>query len=134
MTASATTLHDIHANSLLASTFNNPKEVLANPFLDPLQKRCVLAAWASDAFAVESKPWLRQLPGSADAVPIGDILAALKILDHQDDARNGDGPKDGPKGGAKRARKPQPFIKTRAFGRLAKSAFKSAGRRIEWHP
>lgn len=77
-------LNDIHANSLLASTFRHPKEVLANPFLEVVQKRCILATWASDVFAVEGKPWLRQLPGSGIQVRIGDIIAALKMLDDGD--------------------------------------------------
>jgi|EndMetStandDraft_6_1072998.scaffolds.fasta_scaffold56087_3 hypothetical protein len=84
MTISAMSMNEIHANSLLASTFTHPRQVLANPFLDALQKRCVLAAWASDAFAVEGKPWLRQIPGSNETVRIGDILAALRSLDGDD--------------------------------------------------
>lgn len=84
MSISAMSMNEIHANSLLASTFTHPREVLANPFLDVLQKRCVLATWASDAFAVGGKPWLRQLPGSNAQVRIGDIIAALKMLDDDD--------------------------------------------------
>lgn len=84
MSVSAMSLNEIHANSLLASTFSHPREVLANPFLDTLPKRCVLATWASGAFAVEGKPWLRQLPGSAKQVRIGDIIAAPKMLDEDD--------------------------------------------------
>jgi hypothetical protein len=75
---------DIHAHSLLAATFSNPREVLANPVLSGAEKRCVLAAWASDAFAVEGSPWLRQLPRAADPVPLRDILAALRSLDDDD--------------------------------------------------
>ena len=84
MTNSAMSIDQIHANSLLASTFNHPKEVLASPFLDTVQKRCVLAAWASDAFAVEGKPWMRQIPGSNREVRVGDILSALRMLDGDD--------------------------------------------------
>jgi hypothetical protein len=109
MTFSAMSQYDdIHANSLLASTFSHPREVLANPLLDVLQKRCILATWASDAFAVEGKPWLRQIPGSDRQVRIGDILAALRTLD-------GD---DGPppmRGGAVPIR----FSRTRAVGQTA---------------
>lgn len=79
------TLFDIHANSLLAATYSDPSEVLANPILSNLEKRCVLAAWASDAFAVENSPWLRQLPGSSTAIPVGRILSALRKLDEEDD-------------------------------------------------
>ncbi|MGD9837486.1 MAG: hypothetical protein AB7F72_07850 [Afipia sp.] len=76
---------DIHANSLLAATFSHPDEVLSSPLLTAADKRCVLAAWASDAFSVEDNPWLRQLPGAPDAVPLKDILGALRRLDDEDD-------------------------------------------------
>jgi hypothetical protein len=79
------TLFDIHANSLLAATYSDPSEVLADPVLSSLEKRCVLAAWASDAFAVEDSPWLRQLPGSPSAIWVGHILSALRELDEEDD-------------------------------------------------
>jgi hypothetical protein len=85
----STTVHDhltdIHVNSLLAATFIHPSEVLSNPVLSPPEKRCVLAAWASDAFAVESSPWLRQLPGAPHPIPIAEILKALRRLDEEDD-------------------------------------------------
>ena len=80
---------DIHANSILAATFGHPSEVLASDVLSTSEKRCVLAAWASDAFAVEGCPWLRQLTGGADPVPVGDILAALRRLDQDDDPHPG---------------------------------------------
>jgi len=76
---------DIHANSVLAATFSHPSEVLKNPVLSSAEKRCVLAAWASDAFAVRDNPWLRQLPGSPDTIPLKDILGALRQLDDKDD-------------------------------------------------
>ena len=75
---------DIHANSLLATVFSHPSEVLSNRLLSKAEKRCVLAAWASDAFAVEGSPWLRQLPGSPDAVPVSQIFAALRDLGDDD--------------------------------------------------
>lgn len=109
MSNAAMSIDQIHANSLLASTFNHPREVLASPFLDILQKRCVLAAWASDAFAVEGKPWLRQLPGSNREVRIGDILSALRTLD-------GD---DGPPGKAQRMPRPPRGNRTMAVGQTA---------------
>ncbi len=84
---------DIHANSLLAATFSHPSDVLRAPLLSNLEKRCVLAAWASDAFAVRDNPWLRELPGSSNPVPVKDILAALRELDDHDD--NGPPPRRG---------------------------------------
>ena len=80
---------DLHANSLLAATFSHPSEVLENQLLSAPEKRCVLAAWASDAFAVEGSPWLRQLPGAAAPIAIGEILAALRSLDLDDDPHPG---------------------------------------------
>jgi hypothetical protein len=85
---------DVHANSLLATTFNNPQEVLQNLILTTVEKRCVLAAWASDAFAVEGQPWHRQLPGSSSVIRRSDILAALRRLD--DDEPPPDGPPKAP--------------------------------------
>lgn len=76
---------DIHANSLLAATFSHPDKVLSSPLLTTADKRCVLAAWASDAFAVEDNPWLRQLPGAPAAAALKDILSALRRLDDDDD-------------------------------------------------
>jgi hypothetical protein len=84
MISNAQPLFDIHANSLLAAVFSHPSEVLSNRLLSTAEKRCVLAAWASDAFAVEGHPWLRQLPGAPDAVPVSEILAALRDLDDDD--------------------------------------------------
>lgn len=107
-TAGMSDYAEIHANSLLASTFGHPREVLANPFLDVLQKRCILATWASDAFAVEGKPWLRQIPGSDRQVRIGDIIAALRSLD-------GD---DGPPTNMQRMTRPRTSA-TRAVGQTA---------------
>lgn len=106
MTHTAMSIDQIDANSLLASTFNHPREVLASPFLDVGQKRCVLATWASDVFAVESKPWLRRIPGSTCEIRIGDIMAAIKALD-------GD---DGPPAKSQRMPRPDRPVRTRAVG------------------
>ncbi len=45
-------------------------------------KRAVLAAWASDFYAVDSKPALRQLPGTTP-VSIDEVQAALEELDRR---------------------------------------------------
>ena len=79
-------VHDrsnIHVNSLLSTTFGTPSEVLEAE-ISTEQKRCVLAAWASDAFAVEGKPWLRKIPGAAELVPLEHILRSLRRLDDDD--------------------------------------------------
>jgi hypothetical protein len=121
MTTSAMSMNGIHANSLLASTFRHPREVLANPFLDTLQKRCVLAAWASDAFTVEGKPWLRQIPGSNGTVRIGDILVALGSLDED----------DSPPPKMSRTPLPRAPIRIRAVGQTARE---DRRRRLADHP
>lgn len=64
--------------------FQSPGDVLAASSLDALQKRAILSSWASDLFAVESCPWLRKVPGVNAALPLKDILAALRSLDDDD--------------------------------------------------
>jgi hypothetical protein len=85
MNSIATESFDLHANSVLARTFSHPSEVLSNPVLSLAEKRCVLAAWASDAFAVKDRPWLRQLPGTDEHIPLLEIFRALRRLDRNDD-------------------------------------------------
>ena len=66
-----------------AQPYARPIEVLADPDLNPDEKREILAAWASDACAVEASPALRRAPGSAWIVRIDEILEALRALDKQ---------------------------------------------------
>ena len=60
------------------------KDVLGDRGLTTLEKRAVLASWASDANAVPHIPSLRQLPDGS-AVNVRDILRALKALDESDE-------------------------------------------------
>lgn len=86
-------LHDEHSESekcvlrgylaLRIGDFAHPREVLADSELDPLEKRAILAAWASDASAVESRPEFRWLAGTPGPVALAQILAALHTLDAQ---------------------------------------------------
>jgi len=64
-----------------AQGFGHPNEVLRADELTREQKRAVLAGWASDAWAVESAPWLRHCPGGDRPVRLADVLAALRALD-----------------------------------------------------
>src|SRR5919107_1154643 len=67
-----------------SAAFAHPDEVVASPNLTREEKRAILASWASDAWAVESAPALRQCPGLAGCtVPLDDVLAALRALDPQ---------------------------------------------------
>ncbi|MGQ3066081.1 MAG: hypothetical protein ACT6RM_17390, partial [Sphingopyxis sp.] len=59
----------------------HPFDVARHPPLEPELKRALLASWASDRSAVRNKPALRKPPGARRAVPVDDVLAALRSLD-----------------------------------------------------
>ena len=61
--------------------FTQPSDVLHHPAMLRPEKRALLAAWASDACAVEGRPAWRQVPESGALVPIDAILDALQALD-----------------------------------------------------
>lgn len=63
-----------------------PSEVVGRADLDPGQKRAILAAWLSDASAVQDAPGLRWLLGTPEPVTVADLRAALEALDRQTDA------------------------------------------------
>ena len=63
------------------SRFLHPFDVASHPSLEPEVKRALLASWASDRSAVRNKPALRKPPGARRAVPVDDVLAALRSLD-----------------------------------------------------
>jgi hypothetical protein len=52
-----------------------------HPGLGVSTKRAILAAWVSDACAVENLPNWRKLPGTGALVARDDILDALRALD-----------------------------------------------------
>jgi hypothetical protein len=58
--------------------------VLNDPDLEGSEKRAILSSWASDLYAVESFPWLRDVPGIKSTLRLSDILAALRALDDDD--------------------------------------------------
>ena len=60
-----------------------PIEVVRAPALSVEDKRAILAAWASDFYAVNSKPALGQVPGTPEPVPIDEVQAALRELDRR---------------------------------------------------
>jgi len=68
------------------SRFLHPFEVARHPSLEPEVKRAILASWASDRSAVRDQPALRKPPGAKRAVPIDDVLAAMRTLDEGRDA------------------------------------------------
>jgi hypothetical protein len=59
-----------------------PTDVVRAPTLSVDDKRAILAAWASDFYALDSKPALRQLPGTTP-VSIDEVQSALKELDRR---------------------------------------------------
>jgi len=60
-------------------------EVLKDQQLSAPEKRIILSSWASDMFAIESCPALREIPGMDHPIRLADILAALRQLDGSDD-------------------------------------------------
>ena len=69
------------------SRFLHPFDVTRHPSLELEVKRALLATWASDRSAVRNKPALRKPPGARRAVPVDDVLEALRSLDRGDGER-----------------------------------------------
>jgi hypothetical protein len=59
-------------------------DVLNDASLNVLQKRAILSSWASDLWAIESCPWLREVPGVRSPLRVSEIFAALRALDDGD--------------------------------------------------
>ena len=64
--------------------FERPDDVLKDADLPPTEKRAILSSWASDACAVEGRPYLRAMPGADHAVPLLEVQEALRRLDRWD--------------------------------------------------
>ena len=63
-----------------ARAFARPTDVVNDHDLTLSEKRAILAAWASDACAVEANPGLRRAPGQSTA-SFDEIMDALRELD-----------------------------------------------------
>jgi hypothetical protein len=63
------------------SHYSSPADVLGDRALSPAEKRVILSSWASDMYAVDSQPALREIPGIPQPMLLKDILAALRQLD-----------------------------------------------------
>ncbi|MBR0741246.1 hypothetical protein JQ581_30380 [Bradyrhizobium liaoningense] len=83
-----------------AAHYASPEDILNDDDLSVPEKRIILSSWASDMYAVESCPALREIPGMGHSIRLADILAALRKLDGDDD----DPPRPG--GLAMRLRRP----------------------------
>ena len=68
-----------------AAHYTSPEDVLNDDELSVSEKRIILSSWASDMFAVESCPALREVPGMSHTIRLADILAALRRLAGDDD-------------------------------------------------
>ena len=71
-----------------AWAFDHPSNVVNDPYLTLNEKRAILAAWASDACAIEVAPSLRYAPGGKKPVRFDDVMEALRALDRE--AQQGD--------------------------------------------
>ena len=67
------------------SHYGSPDDVLKDARLSTDEKRLILSSWASDMYAVESHPSLREVPGISHRLRLDDILAALMELDDDTD-------------------------------------------------
>ncbi len=67
-----------------AQAFAHPMDVVRDHDLTLTEKRAILAAWASDACAVEAAPALRR-PPDGPVIRFDDIMDALRVLDRQSD-------------------------------------------------
>jgi len=67
------------------SHYASPHDVLDDVKLSREEKRLILSSWASDIYAVESHPALREVPGISHRLRLDDILTALKQLDEDND-------------------------------------------------
>jgi hypothetical protein len=93
-----------------AAHYTSPDDVLNDQALSVAEKRIILSSWASDMYAVESCPALREVPGIGHCIRLADILAALRRLDTEDDPP--------PRGGAA-MRLRRPFRAAALFGGLS---------------
>ncbi|QDF36548.1 hypothetical protein FJN17_02660 [Bradyrhizobium symbiodeficiens] len=74
-----------------AAHYVSPSAVLDDSKLSTAEKRIILSSWASDMYAVESHPALREIPGMDQPIRLADILSALRKLDDDDDPPPGGG-------------------------------------------
>jgi hypothetical protein len=73
---------DIDALLHPANAFSHPIDVVRDRDLTLNEKRALLAAWASDACAIEAAPELR-INGAGNVVRFDDIMDALRLLDRE---------------------------------------------------
>jgi hypothetical protein len=85
MTNSGFNVHDLTPVFRSVSHYDGPADVLADANLSQPEKRAILSSWASDMYAPESAPALRQIPGMDRPIRLSEILSALRELDGDSD-------------------------------------------------
>ena len=75
--------------ALRLEDYPHPRAVALAGDLSLAEKRQLLAAWASDAHALEGRPAFRWLPGTPGPVPVDHILEALAQLNGEERASCG---------------------------------------------
>ncbi|MGY8705477.1 hypothetical protein RAD16_06990 [Bradyrhizobium sp. 18BD] len=91
MTKANTNSGNLHPLFHPAAHYASPDDVLDDSGLSAPEKRIILSSWASDMYAVESCPALREIPGMGHTIRLVDILTALRKLDGDDDPPRGGG-------------------------------------------
>jgi hypothetical protein len=84
MTNARTNSGDLNPFFHPAAHYASPDDVLNDETLSASEKRVILSSWASDMYAVESCPALREIPGMGHAIRLTEILSALRRLDGED--------------------------------------------------
>lgn len=95
MTNTNTNRTNLHVLFHPAAHYDSPDDVLDDGELTASEKRVILSSWASDMFAVESCPALREIPGIGHRIRLADILSALRQLDGGGDNDDDDPPRPG---------------------------------------
>jgi hypothetical protein len=63
------------------TAYRSPFDVVSDAKLSFMEKKAILASWASDACAVESQPGFRQPADLLHPVSFDDIMTAMQALD-----------------------------------------------------
>jgi hypothetical protein len=85
MNETTRTINRVDAQYRPVSHYDSPADVLGDPGLSTAEKRMILSSWASDMYAAQSNPALREIPGIPHKMRLSDILSALRRLDSEDD-------------------------------------------------
>ena len=85
MTNTNANVRNLHPVFHPAAHYDSQTSVLSDNELSTPEKRIILSSWASDMYAVESCPALREVPGISHTIRLADILAALRQLDGDND-------------------------------------------------